>query len=292
MSTKSFITVAATVFSLLSCTKSVNYEQFGAKGDGITDDFPAIIAAHKAANERGLPVKVAAKTYYIGKTIGTAEILTDVDFGKASFIIDDRDITPEERYANIFSVNSASEPFDIEGVSTLKRGQKSLGVTLPGRCLIEVENNNKKVYIRFGPNQNNGTGEKEFFIADSQGKIEEASAIVWDYDEITKIKGRIIDEKPLVIKGGTFTTLANRAPSEYTYYGRGFQIARSNVRLENITHYIEEELDHGAPYSGFMTFSNAADITVSDCLFTAHKTYRTIGSASTPVSMGSYDISA
>ena len=35
----------------------VTYEQFGAKGDGTTDDLPAIVAAHKAANARGLPVK-------------------------------------------------------------------------------------------------------------------------------------------------------------------------------------------------------------------------------------------
>lgn len=37
--------------------KYVTYEQFGAKGDGKTDDMPAIIAAHDYANENGLDVK-------------------------------------------------------------------------------------------------------------------------------------------------------------------------------------------------------------------------------------------
>ena len=36
--------------------KIVNYEDFGAKGDGVTDDFRAIKAAHDYANENGLAV--------------------------------------------------------------------------------------------------------------------------------------------------------------------------------------------------------------------------------------------
>ena len=36
----------------------VTYEQFGAKGDGVTDDAAAIKAAHDYANEQNLPVRV------------------------------------------------------------------------------------------------------------------------------------------------------------------------------------------------------------------------------------------
>ena len=50
---------------ILSCSlaataqaaEHVTYEQFGAVGDGKADDQDAIVAAHAAANERGLPVK-------------------------------------------------------------------------------------------------------------------------------------------------------------------------------------------------------------------------------------------
>ena len=35
----------------------VTYEEFGAVGDGKTDDQMAIVAAHEAANAKGLPVR-------------------------------------------------------------------------------------------------------------------------------------------------------------------------------------------------------------------------------------------
>ncbi len=283
------------LLSALACAapKYLTYEQFGAKGDGVTDDFPAIIATHAAANEKGLPVKAAGgKTYYIGNTPGTAVIRTDVDFGTARFIIDDSRVSLEDREDYIFRVESALEPFPIDGIESLKRDQTGIGQSLPGRCLVEVVNDHHKVYIRLGANQNGGVSQKEYFIADADGNIDPASALIWDYDEITGMTARPIDEKLLTINGGTFTTIANQAPSKYTYYGRGITVERSNVRIEGLSHYIEGELDHGAPYDGFLDLHKAADIVVSGCLFTAHKTYRTIGSAGVPVSMGTYDISA
>ncbi len=283
------------LLSALACAapKYLTYEQFGAKGDGVTDDFPAIIATHAAATEKGLPVKAAGgKTYYIGNTPGTAVIRTDVDFGTARFIIDDSRVSLEDREDYIFRVESALEPFPIDGIESLKRDQTGIGQSLPGRSLVEVVNDHHKVYIRLGANQNGGVSQKEYFIADADGNIDPASALIWDYDEITGMTARPIDDKLLTIKGGTFTTIANQAPSKYTYYGRGITVERSNVRIEGLSHYIEGELDHGAPYDGFLDLHKAADIVVSGCLFTAHKTYRTIGSAGVPVSMGTYDISA
>jgi hypothetical protein len=37
--------------------KYLTYEQFGAVGDGVTDDMPAIVACHNYANEKNLPVR-------------------------------------------------------------------------------------------------------------------------------------------------------------------------------------------------------------------------------------------
>ena len=271
----------------------LTYEQFGAKGDGVTDDFPAIIATHAAANEKGLPVKTAAgRTYYIGNTRGTAVIRTDVDFGTAKFIIDDSCVGVEDRDANIFRVESALEPFAIDGITSLKRDQANIGKSLPCRCLVEVVNDHRKVYIRLGANQNSGVSQKEFFIADKDGSIEPSTALVWDYDEVTRMTARPIDDKLLTIKGGIFTTIANQAPSKYTYYCRGIAVERSNVRIENLVHYVQGESDHGAPYDGFLALDTAADIVVSGSVFTAHKTYKTIGSAGKSVSMGTYDINA
>jgi hypothetical protein len=290
-----FLLLAGCLPIAFACTspKHLTYEQFGAKGDGVTDDFPAIIATHAAANEKGLPVKATGgKTYYIGNTPGTAVIRTDVDFGTARFIIDDSHVSLEDREDCIFRIESSLEPFDIDGIGSLKRGQTNIGKALPYRCLVEVVNDNHKVYVRLGANQNSGVSQQEFIIVDADGNIDPSSALIWDYDEITRMTAHPIDGKLLTVKGGIFTTIANQAPSKYTYYGRGIAVERSNVRIESISHYIEGELDHGAPYDGFLSLDTAADIVVSDCLLTAHKTYRTIGSAGVPVSMGTYDISA
>ena len=57
--------------------KTVSYEDFGAVGDGITDDQNAIRATHEYANENGIDVVCkGAKTYYIGIMSKTIPIKT------------------------------------------------------------------------------------------------------------------------------------------------------------------------------------------------------------------------
>ena len=44
----------------------VRYSDFGAKGDGVSDDYPSLAAAHEFANEHGLDVFAdEGKTYYV-----------------------------------------------------------------------------------------------------------------------------------------------------------------------------------------------------------------------------------
>ncbi len=66
---------------------------------------------------------------------------------------------------------------------------------------------------------------------------------------------------------------------------------RSNVVINGLEHHIVGEGEHGAPYGGFISISSCANVTVKNSILTGHKTYRTIGSAGKPVSMGTYDIS-
>ncbi|MDH3244588.1 MAG: hypothetical protein OEM26_08230, partial [Saprospiraceae bacterium] len=51
------------------------------------------------------------------------------------------------------------------------------------------------------------------------------------------------------------------------------------------------EVEHGAPYSGFINVSDCSNVTIRNTLLTGRRTYQTIGSAGLEVSMGSYDIS-
>ena len=267
----------------------MTYEEFGAVGDGKADDQAAIVAAHEAANAKGLPVRAGdGKTYCIGRGAKVAVIKTDVDFGTATFIIDDREL--DDYRAPVFRVDPSAPPVAVAGVATLAAGQANLGATLPGPCLVEVQNDRVRKYIRFGNNQNNGAPQKEVFLADAGGAIDPATPLIWDYETVTKLTAYPIDTNAVVIRGGRFRTIANQAESKYTYHGRGIAVRRSNVRIEGLRHDVTGEGDHGAPYSGFISISSCAYVTVTGCTFTAHRTYQTIGSAGRPVPMGSYDV--
>ncbi len=269
----------------------VSYGDFGAIGDGVTDDIDAIADTHEFANQHGLPVKAEQNaTYYISGKERTAVIRTDTDFGTAAFIIDDTNV--QNHRAEVFLVDSDQRPFALTGVSTLRKDQKKLDVSLPKTCLITVTNSDVKHYIRSGANQTNGAPQTDVFIVDAHGVVDKDTPIIWDFDHITQISALPIDERTLEITGGRFTTIANNAESKYTYYGRGIAIKRSNVQVDGLQHHITGEGDQGAPYRGFIYVRDSSNVTIQNTTLTGHKTYQTIGSAGTPVSMGSYDFSA
>ena len=268
----------------------VLYSDFGADGNGKTDDIDAIAATHAFANQYTLLVKADnAATYYIGGKDRTVAIRTNTDFGTATFIIDDTDV--KNRNASVFEVGSDLLSFKPEGITSLRRNQEKLDIALPANCLISVTNTEVKQYIRYGPNQDSGSSQTDIFIADKNGKTDSNTPILWDFNTITDITAVPIDDKTLSITGGHFITIANNAESKYTYYSRNILVRRSNVVIDGLEHRINGEGNNGAPYSGFITISNCAYITVKNSILTGHKTYQTIGSAGKPVSMGSYDIS-
>ena len=271
--------------------EALTYEQFGAVGDGKADDRAAIVATHAEANRRGLPVRATdGKTYYVGGGTACAIVKTDVDFGKAKFVIDDR--TPMDIRSPLFHLVPDAASFPVKGVAVLRKGQSRLSRPFATPCLIHVTNDRVKRYIRYGLNQNSGSAQQETFLVDVEGRIDPAAPIIWDYDEITKMTAYPVDARRLSVKGGTFVTIANQGESKYRYHDRGFRIERSNVRISGMRHEVTGELDHGAPYIGFLSLSHCANVVVTGCVFTAHRMYSTIGSAGKPVNMGSYDLAA
>lgn len=268
----------------------VRYRDFGAKADGKSDDIDAIAATHAFANQHGLAVKAGEQvTYYISGKKRTAVIQTDTDFGTATFIIDDTEV--EDRTTHVFMINSRLRPYKPEGISSLKKNQKKIDLSFSGTCIVTVADSTIKRYIRFGPNQNSGSSQTDIFIVDKDGNVDMNAPIIWDFDQITDVTARPIDEKVLTIAGGRFSTIANNAESRYTYYARGIAIRRSNVLITGLEHRVRGEGDHGAPYGGFLNISDCAYVTVRNTVLTGHKTYETIGSAGVKVSMGTYDIS-
>ncbi|RZK60029.1 MAG: hypothetical protein EOO91_02995 [Pedobacter sp.] len=270
--------------------KVVRYSDFGAKGDGKTDDIDAIAATHAFANLHHLMVKAdGSATYYIGGKERTASIQTNTDFGTANFIIDDTDV--KNRNAPVFQVSTSLQSFKLKSITSLTKNQTKIDVSLAGPCLITATNTNVKQYIRFGLNQNNGSSQTDIFLVDKNGNVDMKAPIIWDFNQITDITALPIDEKELTITGGNFTTIANKEESKYNYYNRNIAIRRSNVLVYGIKHYIKGEGEHGAPYGGFINIGECAYVTVENTLLTGHFAYNTIGAAGKPVTMGTYDLS-
>ena len=286
--------VAVTICGLADAVApaALTYEEFGAVGDGKADDLDAIIATHAAANSRGLPVRAKdGATYYIGQGGKTAVIRTDVDFGTAKFVIDDTKVEMRHIKINVFCVAPDEAAFPVSGIASLARGQADIGVKLPKDCMVHLKNDKVKRFIRWGGNRNNGTAQTEVVLVNREGRVDPSTPVMWDYDTVTEAIARPVDGRAITLEGGVFTTVANQAESRYTYYRRGMQVMRSNVRIEGVRHLVTGELDHGAPYAGFICISDCAHVTVTGCVFTARRTYKTIGNAGVTVSMGSYGIS-
>jgi len=269
----------------------VTYESFGAVGDGVHDDLPAIQKAHEHANTHGLSVRSKPDaTYHLGRRALTVVIATSTDWGTSRFTIDDSKGVESHRKA-LFDVRSLLEPEKLT-INRLVRDQKHLDARPERDCYVAVMNHKIKRFIRRGLNRNSGTSQRDCFILRRDGSIE--SVIDWNYDHVSSVVARPIDPGKLVLRGGVFTTIANRMKQEvgYNYWGRNIVITRSNTEVDGLRHHVVGETSVGHPYSGFISVRSCANVKLRNCVATAHKTYKTIGAAGKPVSMGSYDYMA
>jgi len=273
---------------------TVTYEDFGAVGDGVADDMEPICKAHEFANLHKLPVRANPKgIYHLGMKAMTATVGTSTDWSTARFTIDDSGVVAEveNRRQTLFVVDSllSAVKLDLEPV---KRDQTQVAARPEQDCYVQVESDARRVFIRRGANQNKGSRLRDCFILRADGSIE--GPIDWDFESYTRVTARPIEPDTLVVKGGVFTTIANRMLSDkgYHYWGRNIVVRRSNTVIDGLTHYVVGETSVGAPYGGFLSASGCANVTFRNCFATGHRTYRSIGSAGRPVSMGTYDYSA
>lgn len=279
------VKLAADLYFEAKLPEYITYRQYGAKGDGKTNDIAAIIKTHDEANKIGVMVCAdPGATYYISAADKGATVRTDTDWSGASFIIDDTNVGTDKRGINIFTVSSAKATYNItDKIKTVQKGQAKLNITLPEDSIIVLTDSNTKRYIREGINQNKGSNQTDIIVVDKNGNIDQSAPVAWDYKTVTNAGVIPMDETTMTIRGGTFTTLSNQVVStltKYYYYARGIKITRSNVVFEDVAHYVENEMKNGSCYTGFLSISDCANITVRDCIFTAHK----------KVAQGTYDI--
>ena len=267
----------------------ITYEDFGAVGDGKTDDSKAIANAHSDQKDSGRAVLAKEDaTYYFGKSAKSSKITADVDWSTAHFIIDDSEL--KGAGSNIFSIPSTSKTKSIKsGLTSVSAGQTNIGVTLETKSMVTITNDGVKQYIRKGANQDSGSSQKEIILVDENGNVDPSTPILWDFKKITSASAMPINDPELTVKGGIFTTIANQAASNYTYYNRGIEIQRSNAVITGVAHYITGEGETGAPYNGFLMISNTYGTVVRDTVLTGHMTYYTMGSGKSITPMGSYD---
>ena len=301
--------------------KNLYYKDFGAEGDGYTDDFFALMACHDQANAYGHTVNAeSGATYYLGEGSGYSSITvqTDTNWNGCKFIFDDSTIAaPEcdpatgkqisgsmgdpEYYTPIFSISNSKSTVHYGASNTpiksLYEGATNIGFAPGYEAIIKPYNSNIYHFIRWGLNQNSGSAQNEVIHVDAEGNIDPMTPVQWNYDVITKLSIVNAEEEPITINGGDnrqthVETKFNGAPSFYTYYKRNIQITRSNVTIKNIRHTIIEEGETGAPYTGFIYIADANNVNVDGCEFQCPKGYRTIGSAGESVGMGTYEICA
>jgi hypothetical protein len=254
--------------------KFVTYEEFGAVGDGVTEDFVAIKKAHDYANEMGLPVRARDDAHYyihdtkIDGVVETAIIKTDVVWGNAKITIDDRDISPAEgdatyEYAHkpIFSVMPDNPSFKITEREVLDKihiapGVQKIDLALGYPALIipfNREDLGERVYRRIGYGAGYGHVRHEIIVIDGEGNISEETPIMFEYPSLDYVMVHRCDDKPITILGGTVTTRASRVnilrdigngrTNEFGgYIQRSLKVFRSHTTVKGVKHYVTDEV--------------------------------------------------
>ena len=310
--------------------KTIKYSDYGAVGDGVTDDSEAIRRAHEAANCFKLPVEgQSGKTYYIGVLQSTIPIKTDTNWNGAKFIFDDRQIRWDDsklRNVQVFTVapntsaKSVTVPTALKN-NGLKEGQTNIGMTFSEPCMLKIENSGERIYKRIGVNATSGAYKHEMILVDKNGNVDPSTPIQYDYSSITTIIAYSINEKTIRVGNATFTTIApnpreqdpNFENNNTSFFNRGLCVERSNTTIYDVEHIVENEMmtieidrngdgvidkwgadkSYGVTYNGFYIFNNAYNVTMQDCIVEGHQAYsfwQDLDGVSTRNEVGNYDI--
>ncbi len=261
----------------------VKYSDFGAKGDGKTDDAQAIYDAHSFANDGGQTVYgETGKTYRINDVPNQIVIKTDVNWNGATIIIDNSNVlraksgVPEVVGVNtigdfgLFLVeqdhaDSNATPEQLAAVKALggedgivlhgleskgvHEAATNIGFALGYPAMLTLQNNSTKNYIRYGYTDSQGSAQTELVIVDANGNIDASTPILNDFTDVTNIIIHRIDTAPITIQNATVEELSSRVNllGGYRSISRGIQIKRANVTLKNLTHIIKDEIHPNQP---------------------------------------------
>ncbi|MBO7304200.1 MAG: hypothetical protein J6V09_03175 [Clostridia bacterium] len=256
--------------------KTVSYRDFGAKGDGVTNDFFAMKAAHDYANAYGLSVVADSEdTYLVHDTrsedgsLNFISIKTDVDWQGANIIIDDTDFIHFDgtRVAleNVFKILPDKEPIKIEDEGVLSDivlkglNSKTERIAIPGvdypAMIIPYNTKGGGVYRRIGFSSHFlGGVTREVVVIDKDGNVDQQTPLMFDYDHLDYITVISLAERAITVKNANITTRASHIDilerdgegkvirARNGYIARGLKIMRSNTTVQGIKHYVTGEI--------------------------------------------------
>lgn len=248
----------------------VYYEDFGAVGDGIADDYLAIRAAHVFANECGQTVLGKASAIYrIESTMcedgvyRSIPIKTNTNWNGAKFIFDDTNVgwnaeltgSNHNYSTNVFAILNDYDDISltpsnseilkaINDAGGLNYNTKKIDLGLGYPAMLTVYNNKNKCYIRYGGNENAGGNQLEIILIDKDGNIDPSTPFLFEYSTVTSITVHRIDTAPITVQNATVESLGSKVNliTEYKSISRGINVTRPNVTIRNIDHIITGEI--------------------------------------------------
>jgi hypothetical protein len=280
----------------------VYYSDFGADTSGQTNAFQAIIDAHDFANDNNLPVRAdKGATYFIGEPpshqnsegllvvdnpLG-ATVLTDTDWGNATFVIDDSDIEVSRNVGRNSPHNTA--------IFTLARTKEEINL-LPYLPSLTIRKNQTRLDFiaelgwtdgamiritdgtltfqrkQFGRPEAAQVPSARFdiILVCKDGYIDPTTPVLWDFNNVTALVALPFEDETLTITGGNFERIA-RAENLNTFFFRGIHVQRDRVVIDGIRHEIEQEGESRhtfSQYDGMVMISDASNVVFKNSFLT------------------------
>lgn len=251
--------------------KQVNYQMFGAVGDGKNDDGIQIKMAHEYANKHQIAVSNHSGEYWIEET-RNIPIQSTVNFGESIFHINERLNTK----AAVFRISSRFEAEDIvvdpetksKIVSAVKPGMQQLPELKEYKnSLISIVDQDDRIGFRAGARyKGQSWAREELFYLEEDGRV--VGDIAWAFKDYTSLKAYPAEQSYLVIEGGTFYLSGDNhpEPEKKGYFQNGFSITRSRTIIRNQWVGLEKGKSDIAfnPRNGFYSLNRVYDVTLEN----------------------------
>ncbi|MGL4950116.1 MAG: hypothetical protein ACRC5M_07010 [Anaeroplasmataceae bacterium] len=233
----------------------VSYFDFGANGNGITDDTESIYNTHIWANENNIPVRNQNGIFKLDTT-KIIPVKTNCYLYGTKFIINEA--------KNIyFEIKSLKSKIVLDNATYsnkfIKNTNSIASLSSYSNSYLYFEDINTRVGKRYGTTQTFSL--QDFVVIGDGGKI--VGDIIHDILSPTLIEVYPFDDNNLEFNGATFDLICEGSPI-IDYGIGGLLITRSNVTVNDV---IMTPLHNSLHSSGSIYFGKCANITVTNSTF-------------------------